>query len=124
MKNAACFVNLSNHPVKTWDETQILAAEEMGKIIDLPFPDIMPEMDVNEIDILACQYVERVLALVKNERLSVHVMGEMCFTHRFVNLMTQRGIPCYASTSRRVVTEKGGGVKEAVFQFVRFRKYM
>lgn len=124
MKNAACFVNLSNHPLKTWDEAQILAAEEMGKIVDLPFPDVKPEMDAKDVEALALQYVDRVLAMAGDCDLNVHVMGEMCFTHCFVKHMMQHGVNCYASTSKRIVNEKGYGVKEAVFQFVRFRKYM
>ena len=34
----AIFVNCSNHPSNRWSETQTKAAEEYGKIIDVPFP--------------------------------------------------------------------------------------
>ena len=34
------FVNFTNHPSETWEEKQIEAAHQYGKIVDLPFPNV------------------------------------------------------------------------------------
>ncbi len=50
------FINLSNHPSATWSEEQLSAASKYGKIIDINFPNITPEMSDIEINLLISLY--------------------------------------------------------------------
>lgn len=117
------FVNLSNHPYEKWGEQQKQKASDYGRVIDIPFPMISPAMPAHEVVALATKYAYDILSLANGAEVSVHVMGEMCFTFSFVSIMSTRGVRCYASTTERIVTEKENGIKETLFQFVSFRQY-
>lgn len=118
------FINLSNHPSTVWSNEQLEAARTMGDIVDVPFPAVSSSMDSDGVLLLATEYADKLLAVADGRPLAVHVMGEMCFTVCFVNIMTHSGVKCFASTTERIVTDKGNGVKETVFRFVRFRQYL
>ena len=40
------FINLSNHRSENWGNDQIEAASRFGEIVDLPFPNVEPGMEI------------------------------------------------------------------------------
>lgn len=117
-------VNLSNHPHTLWSEKQLRYAEVYGDIVELPFPDIHPLWNEEDIEQLSDEYNERVKAIGSPTQLTVHLMGEMTFCYSLLRKLQQRGIRCIASCARRNVTETPEGVKQVVFEFERFREYL
>lgn len=86
---------------------------------DLPFPAINPYLSSDDLDNLVAEYASKVLAL---NPAAVHIMGEMTFTHRLVNVLKTKGILCLASTTERIATVENG-VKISQFKFIQFRNY-
>ena len=116
------FVNLSNHPSSAWGDRQREAAEAIGEIRDLDFPQIAPDASEEEVQGLAAEYACRIGELAAEAEVTVHVMGEMTFVYALVSMLRGRGIRCVASTTQRKV-EEHDGVKTSVFAFVGFREY-
>jgi hypothetical protein len=125
-------INLSNHPVDSWSEKQLAKAKELyGNTFDIKFPDIAPEASLAEIIHLVNQYIQICLAQLGNrdfkamdsESDAIHVMGEMTFVFQFVRLMSELGISCVASTTKRKTINSKEGVKTSQFEFVQFRPY-
>ena len=127
------FVNCSNHPSTNWSEAQFDAAGKIIKseniktafeIVDYPFPNVDPEMDEDELDVLAERTAEEIIALSPD---AVMCQGEYTLTYRLVNLLKKNEIIVVSACSERRVVEKsredGSTVKEALFSFVRFRRY-
>ena len=52
-----------------------------------------------------------------------NVLGEFTLTALLVAGLQERGVRCLAATTRREVVDLGGGRRETVFRFVRFREY-
>lgn len=125
----ALFINISNHPSSKWDVKQIDAALAMvnnGPIIDMPFPNIDPNMSSSDVIDLADNYFSKILNLIHEyeaDYVVFHVMGEMTFTYNLVKLLNENGYHCYASTTKRNVVEKEDGTKISVFEFIQFREY-
>ena len=113
-------INLTNHPSVAWTAEQIEAAKEYGEIVDMPFPQVNPESDEDEINNLANKYFREIID--NKEVDAVHLMGEMNFTFALVTKLKLRGITCIASTTKRETVEENG-VKISKFKFVRFRRY-
>lgn len=120
------FINLSNHPSKTWTEEQVQAASVWGEILDIEFPDIDPTADEDEIMVLAESYFNRILQINSQvgEILVVHLMGELTFCFALLSKLQQKGIKCVASTSRRETQDNLDGSKTIRFRFVRFREFL
>jgi hypothetical protein len=120
-------INLSNHPSSFWGKEQTKAAtQKYGQIIDLPFPAIDPEADIETIALLADQYevnIRKLLATEKAGAFAVHIMGELTFCFALVDRLQKSGITCLASTTRRETIENGDELKTSRFEFVRFREY-
>jgi len=119
-------INLSNHPSEKWDETQKNAAQPYGKLVDLPFPAIDPEAEMDAVVQLAEQYEIRIRQMFAQETTSafaVHIMGELTFCFALLVRLQKAGITCLASTTRRETFENGDGLKTSRFEFVRFREY-
>jgi CRISPR-associated Csx2 family protein len=116
-------INLSNHPSRLWKEEQLEAASSYGEVVDIPFPDVDPEGDEVYIQTLCHEYTEKILHLSQDKNVTVHVMGEMTLTHCLVNALVSKRIPCIASTTQRIVTDKADGTKEVQFVFTQFREY-
>lgn len=117
------FINLSNHPSAKWSDAQREAAQQIGTIIDMPFPAISPNATHQEVQNLVEEYVERVEAFAQKASVVVHVMGELTFNFAFVSRMKALSIKCVASTTQRIVNEIGDSKKEVEFHFVAFREY-
>lgn len=117
-------INLTNHPSTQWSERQLAATSVYGDIIDMPFPTIDEMADEAYIDALADEYLQKILASAKDKDVTVHLMGELTFTFALLKRLQEHGIPCVASTSKRIVKEESAGRKgEVIFQFERFRRY-
>ena len=116
------FVNLSNHPSVSWSREQLEAAKAYGEVIDLPFPDVSPQMDEQELSLLANDYLQRVRD-ISPEPCTVHVMGELTFSFVLVSRLLAAGYTCVASTTKRVAEILPDGSKVSKFSFVRFRNY-
>ncbi|MCF0185165.1 MAG: CRISPR-associated protein [Bacteroidaceae bacterium] len=117
------FINLTNHPSHQWAPEQLTAATVYGAVVDIPFPSIAPNADEQVIQSLVNEYETRVLNMAGESLPTVHLMGEMNFTHALVKRLQSRGIVCVASTTERRTEELPDGVKQNKFQFVRFRRY-
>ena len=127
-------INLSNHPLNSWSRKQKnVAKQQFGPIIDLPFPPVPTDAGIDDIINLTYKYVDECLRLVHENRLensmgtkiqnAIHVMGEMTFVYQFVQKMSELGVLCVASTSKRIAQVNDDGSKTAVFEFVRFRPF-
>lgn len=116
------FINFSNHPSKKWGEQQLREAQRFGEVKDLPFPNVQPEWSSEEVNRLADEYAE-ILTKMGGENCTVHIMGEMTFTHAVVSRLKEQGIVCVASTTKRCAYETADGKKVSTFRFVQFRRY-
>lgn len=117
------FINLTNHPSAHWSEKQLEAARGFGEIVDIPFPDILPECTAEDIRALADEYAGKIETKFRETDVTVHVMGEMAFTFALVSRLKEIGIRCVASTTERIVTKNDDGTKLSEFSFVKFREY-
>lgn len=117
------FINLSNHPISTWQGNQRDAISEYDNVLDISFPQILPDASSDEISAFVNKYMKAIKQhATPDTLLTVHVMGEMTFTYALVNRLKAEGITCVASTTERVAEEKDG-IKTSEFKFVRFREY-
>jgi len=125
-------INLSNHPSHLWSEEQTKAAQEQyGEIVDLPFPQIAPNADIDSVLELADEYVKKCLEMMHytdvhtfdHKKNMVHVMGEMTFTYNVVRYLSHHAIRAVASTTERISDVDDNGVKTSVFKFMQFRGY-
>lgn len=119
------FVNFSNHPSAMWTDDQRKAAEELGDIIDVPFPVVDPLLSEEELSEMVTEYVDRIVAL---QPIQVMCQGEYTLCYGVVSELHRRGIRCVAACSKREtveeVTEDGQVKKQVTFRFCGFRKYM
>ena len=122
--NDTLFINLTNHPISNWSAEQIMAAKQMGRIVEIPFPVVSPESTTEEIQSLADEQVESILRVAEDARIiTVHVMGELTLTYAIVTRLKTKGIRCVASTTIRNVEQMPDGRKISDFNFVQFRGY-
>ncbi len=119
-------LNLSNHSVVDWSEKHLNAArEQFGEVVDIPFPEINPNANENEILELAEKYYSmcKEKILKSDDKINaVHLMGEFTFVFALANMLIDNGIVCVVSTTERRVVE-AGDKKISEFKFVKFRKY-
>lgn len=119
-RESSIFLNLSNHPSDLWDEGQRAAAATMApRVVDIPFPEVPPDLDEQGLIRLADRVLERIPA----ETTHAMVQGEFTLTHLLVERLERRGITCVAATSRRDVQADKDGSRVVRFRFVRFRRY-
>ena len=123
MEHRSVFINLSNHPSHLWSDAQREAATRLGEIVDMKFPTIDASASDDEVAQLVKESVDAVMELAATAQVTVHVMGEMVFTHRVVCELKSHGLRCVASTTERVVTTNDDGTKTSAFRFDRFRDY-
>ena len=120
------FVNFSSHLSGKWDKKQVAAAEQYGTIIDVPFPNVPPDADEQQIIQMAHESVDRITNVDETVK-AVMVQGEYTLTHAVVNKLISMGIKAVSACTERIVTERidesGNTVKESRFLFVKFREY-
>ena len=118
-------INLTNHPSDKWSEEQRQAAYKLfGSIVDVPFPEVDPNWDEQTVWNLAREIVDKLTDEYGTEGITVLVQGEFTLTYAIVSLLYEKGIPCVAATTERIVREREDGVIERKFVFRRFRYYM
>lgn len=117
------FINFSNHSLSTWTEKQIKAAKEYGDLEEIVFPNINPQFTTEQVQVLATDYVAKILTRYSTENLTIHVMGELTFCFSVVQQLKEKGVRCVASTTERVVEETDDNKKISKFTFVQFREY-
>lgn len=116
------FINISNHPSDKWSAAQKAAAGV--EIVDIPFPNVDPNLGEDELDELADNVMKQVQEVGKNHcPLTAHVMGEMTLTMRLIEKLKNIGVTCVAATTNRNVVDNPDGTRTVTFNFVRFRKY-
>ena len=119
------FINFTNHISERWNEKQLSEAKKYGDIIDIPFPSISPTSTEEELLSLAESYTEQILS---HEPSCVLCQGESVFATLMVTMLIKRNIQVVAASSKRNVTEivgeDGKNIKNVVFEFERFRKYI
>ena len=118
-------INISNHPVSTWDNKQIKAATELwGDIIDIALPYIDPNLNGREVERIAEQGVSNYISEIQkyDEKNAFHVMGESVYCFHLIRLLKEAGYIVVASTTTRNV-EYVGENKVTHFEFVQFRRY-
>lgn len=119
-------INISNHPVKSWSDKQLEAARKTYKRLhDIPFPNVNPNADSDEIMNLAekySSYIAEMLSKSEDQNNAVHVMGEHSLIFTIVRLLQKKGISCVVSTTERK-SEVSGDEKRSKFNFVKFREY-
>ena len=118
-------LNLTNHPVNHWPDTQRAEAERRwGEIIDLPFPAVDPQAPICAVSAQARNIVQEAAARQPD---AVLCQGEMTMTMALVLYFQMEEIPTYAACSQREATvrkdENGDIRKNSCFRFVRFRAY-
>jgi len=123
MEKNLIFINLSNHPSSSWTEAQKLEAAGYGEIRDWPFPVIPPEIDSDAVEAMAESYLQKILELSGTAVVTIHLMGELTFCYKLINLLQENKVKVVASTTKRNVAEFENGVKQSSFIFQRFREY-
>lgn len=119
-------INLSNHPSNQWSSKQLNSAiKKYRYVYDLPFPQISPKASSNQVKVKAKKYYGKVLEIFNSSSdkfNAVHLMGELTFVFHLTQILKQKNITVIASTTDRIVDDKGGK-KIVTFNFVRFREY-
>ena len=117
------FINFSNHSLSTWTERQIKAAKEYGELEEIVFPNINPQFTTEQVQMLATDYVAKILTHYPIENLTIHVMGELTFCFYVVQQLKEKCVRCVASTTERIVEETADNKKVTQFSFAQFREY-
>ncbi|HET55492.1 MAG TPA: CRISPR-associated protein [Ignavibacteria bacterium] len=119
-------INFSNHLVKDWSDAQLEDARKIyKKLHDIPFPNVDPNADTEDILKLSEQYSSYISKLIlksEDKKNAVHVMGEHSLIFAVVSLLQKNDITCIVSTTERN-SEINGNEKISKFNFVRFREY-
>ena len=117
-------INCSNHPSHLWSAGQKEAAEAYGNILDMPFPQVDPNLDPEGIRQLVRAYAEKIEALKTD---AVFLAGEFTFVFMLADKLLKDGVRVLSACSRRETTETvrpdGTIEKNSVFVFERFREY-
>lgn len=112
------FINFTNHPSAAWPSEQVNAAQEYGRIIDVPFPTVDPQGDEAYIEMVANHYEEVIMSY---HPVAVLCQGEFCVAYQIISRLKKKGITVLAACSERI-TETSGNCKTSVFEFRRFRR--
>ena len=113
------FVNFSNNPSDTWDQTQRAEAEKKGPIVDIAFPVVPGNANERTIKNMAKDCVAEILA---QNPAAVMCQGEFTLSFAVIELLRKEGIPVLAACSERnAIMQDGKRITQ--FEFKRFRKY-
>lgn len=120
----ATFINHTNHPSAEWSHAQTSAARELGRIVDMNFPDISADASEQEVQDLAHQMAQEIAAQFP---VAVLCQGEFTYTYALVHELLAQEIRVVAACSERVVEETlepdGSTRRLSRFRFTRFRRY-
>lgn len=113
------FVNFSNHPSEKWEDEQKKAAQIYGKLVDVPFPNVLPSASEEEVAQLAEEMVKKIMEC---QPAAVMCQGEFTLSFQVAAKLKQQNITVVAACSERCVRESGDE-KIVKFRFCRFRKF-
>lgn len=117
-------INCSNHPSHLWGAKQKEAASAYGEVLDIPFPQVDPQLDEAGLRQIVGDYAARIEAIGAD---AVFLAGEFTFLFMLVDKLLKDGENVICACSRRETVEflraDGASEKKAVFVFERFRKY-
>lgn len=132
-------VNYTNHPSASWGEKQTSEAKKYGEIVDMQFPNISPQMTVQELMKQAKEDGDNIIATVEcEENSAVLCQGESVFNYMLVNYLLNkkfkaprwqsgiRNLKIVSAVSERKVIEIAEGnitQKKSEFCFDGFREY-
>lgn len=118
-------LNISNHSSKNWKPEQNKAAEQYGRVIDIPYPDLKPEWDCQKIVVCARDCFDLCKEMIGQEKelSAVHLTGEPVFCSVLSQLLMREEYKCITSTSERKAMVKNG-IKISYYKFVCFRNYV
>lgn len=117
-------INCTNHPYETWREPLRQAAANYGEVVDVPFPQIMPQ----QTSVQLRQLVEELSAKIEAmEPEAVIAAGEFTFLFMLVDKLLADGVKVMCTCSKRTTTETllpdGTNEKKSLFVFECFREY-
>ena len=98
----ATFVNFSNHPSDKWSSEQMHAANEYGRVVDMQFPAVNPELSEEDIKVLADEYAASILLY---EPAAVMCQGEFTLCYAVIERLKAENITVVAACSQRNVVE-------------------
>lgn len=117
-------INFSNHPFDKWSSKQKdVALAEYGSVVDISFPMVNPAANTDYVEQLAQKYLAIITDVSAPNECAVHIMGELNLSFSILKKLQDLGYVCVASTTNRLVVEKGPNEKEVKFDFVQFRKF-
>jgi len=103
-----------------------LSESNIVEIEDVPFPNIPPDWDKDDVADLADEVLTKIQ--IANDASFIVINGEMNFVFSFVSFAIRRGIRCFTATTERISEDKknkdGETVKESIVKFVRLREYL
>ena len=117
------FINHTNHPSDTWLPQERAAAECIGPISDVPFPDVDAAWDEEKIVELALEMGKKIVSM---NPAAVLCQGEFTYCFALISYLKAHGVRVVSACSKRVVKEweeEGVTRKQSEFVFVRFRQY-
>ena len=122
------FVNISNHPMATWSEDQVIAARKLGHglVVDLEggMPLVEPDANTADLASLAAEIANRAIA---QGATGAYVATDFVLTQLVVIELQRRGVPCYSATTERKTRESqlpgGATERRSVFRFIQWRPY-
>ena len=125
------FYNVSNHPANsdktTWSAEQKAVANQIaGKIVDIPIPQVTPDMPDQMIETIARGLAKDLKGMGDGHDAAM-VAGHYIMTVLIVRELQKLGIDCYVGDSERIAEEvpQEDGTVAIVhrFQFAGFRPY-
>lgn len=118
------FINFTNHPSMFWSKEQRMAAEQYGRIVDMPFPAVDANWTTEQVNAEAERFAAQI---AEKQPQAVLCQGEMTLTYAMVRKLQAKGILVLAACSERKtheeVREDGTLQRVSIFQFVQFRAY-
>ena len=121
------FINISNHPSTRWSNEQLQAAQEFGRVFDIPFPNVPATAGTEDISHLADEIFQQLLESNPVTVMTVMVAGEFTLAYAIITRCLRAGITVVAACSDRcteeVVNDDGTTTKTVIFKFVQFREF-
>lgn len=117
------FYNISNHPMETWQENQIIAAGGRDNIVDIPFPFVNGSHTCSEIYKTLTEFVQK-YKFTKED--TVYVVGEYTVIFALIDYLLSKGIRVvFARADLKIenYTENGKKIRSSKYNFVEFKEY-
>ena len=112
-------INISNHPSDNWDIKQKKINDSLVRIVDIKFPDITGN---NDIDIISINKIVDEIIYYSKDEASIFIAGDFWAVSSIKNILIQKDIfvDFIYPFSKRDAIEKDGK-KISVFTFIKWR---